>query len=121
MVSQLIATTNTVLLSNLFVALAAIATSLASSTIIKRDGDSANLVLRPENSLARRTTVNYDQDSVAGGNVIYKASGSYFSVAWSVSSSQDFVVGVGWTTGSSLYEKPGTGPSHENFTDIFAT
>lgn len=43
----------------------------------------------------------YQQDYVAGGDVIYTPNGNTFEVQWDApSSSDDFVVGLGWTTGS---------------------
>lgn len=51
-----------------------------------------------ENTVNRRTTINYDQDYTTGGTVNYSPSSTGFSVTWS--NAQDFVVGVGWTTGS---------------------
>lgn len=52
------------------------------------------------NDLVRRQ--NYNQDYVAGGDVIFTPSGTgTFEVQWSApSTSDDFVVGRGWTTGS---------------------
>jgi endo-1,4-beta-xylanase len=49
-------------------------------------------------SIARRATINYDQDYTTGGTVNYSPSSTGFSVTWS--NAEDFVVGVGWTTGS---------------------
>ncbi|KAK6598543.1 endo-beta-1,4-xylanase [Botrytis cinerea] len=58
-----------------------------------------NFVLqRNESSLVRRATPNYEQDYTTGGDVIYTPSGSSFTVDWSTE--DDFVVGLGWTTGS---------------------
>lgn len=61
-----------------------------------------NFVLqRNESSLVRRATPNYEQDYTTGGDVIYTPSGSSFTVDWSTE--DDFVVGLGWTTGSTKW------------------
>ena len=87
--------------SSLVLALSAIAGSLASPAVsVKRDGDfgAANFVLPRDSALNPRATVNYDQDYTTGGTVDYSPDGSYFKVTWS--DADDFVVGVGWSTGS---------------------
>jgi endo-1,4-beta-xylanase len=59
----------------------------------------ADFVLRRDNStLSRRQTPNYDQDYTTGGTVNYSPNGGSFSVNWNTE--DDFVIGVGWTTGS---------------------
>jgi endo-1,4-beta-xylanase len=70
------------------------------SHVSRGDLSAADFVLSPNGSLSRRATVNYDQDYTTGGAVTFSPSGSYYHVAWQVASSEDFVVGVGWTTGS---------------------
>jgi endo-1,4-beta-xylanase len=88
--------------SSLVVVLSAIAGSLACPTeLVKRDiteRGPQDFVLQPENAVNRRSTPNYDQDYTTGGTVNYSPSGSSFSVTWNTQ--DDFVVGVGWTTGS---------------------
>jgi len=54
--------------------------------------------LTRDNQLTRRATPNYDQDYTTGGTVSYTPNGGSFSVNWNTE--DDFVVGVGWTTGS---------------------
>lgn len=83
----------------------ALATPITSPNpgFVKREGASpADFVLGPNHALARRTTPNYDQDYTTGGDVVVTYSGDYYHVAWDVTSAEDFVVGVGWTTGSTL-------------------
>lgn len=59
----------------------------------------ADFVLRRDNStLSRRQSPNYNQDYTTGGTVNYTPSGSSFSLNWNTQ--DDFVVGVGWTTGN---------------------
>lgn len=55
-------------------------------------------VLDSQNPLSRRSSINYDQDYTTGGIVNYSPSSTGFSVQWT--DADDFVVGVGWTTGS---------------------
>jgi endo-1,4-beta-xylanase len=97
----------------LVVSLATIAGSLASPANIEVPASIDDLVeergpqdffLRRANStlsaLARRQSPNYKQDYTTGGTVNYSPSSTGFSVQWS--NAQDFVVGLGWTTGSNL-------------------
>lgn len=93
--------------STLFVALAAIAPSFAAPTgsvEVERNAEISergpnDFFLGPDNALERRSTINYNQDyTTSGGSVTYKPSSTGFSVDWS--DAGDFVVGVGWTTGS---------------------
>lgn len=81
--------------------LSAIAATLASP--VKREAELEPFVFRRNNStgLVRRGSPNYNQDYVAGGDVIFTPSGSgTFEVQWSCpSSADDFVVGRGWTSG----------------------
>lgn len=95
--------------STLITALLSIGTAFATPitspnpTYVKREGAGpADFVLGPNHALARRATVDYDQDYTTGGDVVVSYSGDYYHVAWDVTSSEDFVVGVGWTTGSTL-------------------
>ncbi|CAD6452185.1 6c63236e-7929-451c-91c7-58f1ad43d71f [Sclerotinia trifoliorum] len=84
---------------NLIAAFSAISASFAipSPTLPKRSP--MDFVLRRnESSLLRRATPNYKQDYTTGGDVVYTPSGSSFTVDWDTQ--DDFVVGLGWTTGS---------------------
>ncbi len=49
-------------------------------------------------ALIGRSAINYNQDYTTGGQVSYSPSSTGFSVNWNTQN--DFVVGVGWTTGS---------------------
>jgi endo-1,4-beta-xylanase len=86
--------------SNLVVTLFVAAGSLASPAAeVKRADDSlANFVLGRDSPLQRRSSVNYKQDYTTGGDVSFSTDGNYFSVNWDTS--DDFVVGLGWTPGS---------------------
>jgi len=90
--------------SSLFVALAAIAQSLAAPADLVKDGltkrDPSNFVLERNSTLARRSSINYDQDYTTGGTVNYYSSSSGFEVTWNTE--DDFVVGVGWNPGSTM-------------------
>lgn len=70
---------------------------------VTKDVELEHFVFRRNNSteLARRANPNYNQDYVAGGDVIFTPSGAgTFEVKWSApSSSDDFVVGRGWSSG----------------------
>ena len=87
--------------SSLIVALFAIAESLASPTQPVNKGvterSPKDFVLR-KNAIHRRSTVDYDQDYTTGGTVDYSPDGDFFEVEWDTE--DDFVVGVGWSTGS---------------------
>jgi len=82
----------------LILAALAIAGSLASPTAhVKREGlGPANFILGRDNPLRARQ--NYQQDYTTGGDVIFSPDGNYYKVAWDTE--DDFVVGIGWTTGS---------------------
>jgi endo-1,4-beta-xylanase len=84
--------------SRLILSAFAITGSLASPTAnVERDALSpANFVLGRDNAL--RTRQNYQQDYTTGGDVIFSPDGNYYKVAWDTE--DDFVVGIGWTTGS---------------------
>jgi endo-1,4-beta-xylanase len=86
--------------SNLVVAFFSIAGSLASPAVqVKREDLSpTNFILGRDSPLRRRATVNYQQDYTTGGDVIFSPDGSYYKVAWDTE--DDFVVGLGWTPGS---------------------
>jgi endo-1,4-beta-xylanase len=104
-----------VALSHLAMALAAIAPALAApkaETPVQKRGPH-NFVLGPDHPLmlarrnltmSRRST-NYDQDYTTGGTVDFSPASGEFYVAWDTT--DDFVVGVGWNPGSTLY---GTNP-----------
>ena len=91
--------------SSLVFVISAIAGSLASPTdFIERDAEErspANFVLGRDNAvsgLSRRQATNFNQDYTTGGTVSYSPSGNSFSVTWNTQN--DFVVGVGWSPGS---------------------
>lgn len=99
--------------SSLFVALSAIAGTLASpSGLSSRTPTASGLtgfnigldhVLnqgRNRTALGPRTTVDYDQDFTTGGDVIFTPNGASFTVDWDTA--DDFVVGVGWKPGQTL-------------------
>lgn len=88
---------------SLVAALSAIAGSLASPVELSKDiveRGAADFVLKRDNStLSRRQSApSYHQDYTTGGTVNYTPSGSSFSVTWNTQ--DDFVVGIGWTTGT---------------------
>ncbi|KAH8705799.1 endo-xylanase [Talaromyces proteolyticus] len=93
-----------VALSTLLIAFSSIAASLAApaNPEVKRDELAErgphDFFLGLDNSLSRRATINYDQDYTTGGTVNYSPSSTGFTVNWS--NAEDFVVGVGWKTGS---------------------
>jgi endo-1,4-beta-xylanase len=96
---------NTVIMvafSSLVLAFSGLAVSLACPMdLVKKEvteRGTQDFVLHPENSVHRRSTPNYNQDYTTGGTVNYSPSGSSFSVTWNTQ--DDFVVGVGWSTGS---------------------
>jgi endo-1,4-beta-xylanase len=100
-----------VALSHLAIALAAIAPALAAPIAevpVQKRGPH-NLVMGPDHPLmlarrnltmSRRST-NYDQDYI-GGTVDFAPASGEFYVAWDTT--DDFVVGVNWNPGSTLYE-----------------
>lgn len=104
-----------VALSHLAMALAAIAPALAApkaETPVQKRGPH-NFVLGPDHPLmlarrnltmSRRST-NYDQHYTTGGTADFSPASGEFYVAWDTT--DDFVVGVGWNPGSTLY---GTNP-----------
>ncbi|KAH8900422.1 glycoside hydrolase family 11 protein [Thozetella sp. PMI_491] len=57
-----------------------------------------DFVLQPFDPLVRRSAIDYNQDYTTGGTVNYSPSSTGFSVSWS--NANDFVVGVGWKTGT---------------------
>lgn len=93
--------------SSLIITLTGIAGSLAMPTGLGPSEGSVNItergiydfVLGPHSDVRRRASINYDQNYQTGGQVSYSPSGSGFSVNWNTQ--DDFVVGVGWGTGSS--------------------
>jgi endo-1,4-beta-xylanase len=94
-----------VAISSLAFAAAAIAGSLASpahtATRNIKERSPGDFTLRRDNAISRRqSSPNYNQDYTTGGTVDYSPSGGSFSVTWNTE--DDFVVGVGWTTGSTL-------------------
>ncbi|KAN0090026.1 glycoside hydrolase family 11 protein [Hyaloscypha variabilis] len=84
--------------SRLVLAAIAFAGALASPTshVEAKGLSSANFVLGRDNPLRARQ--NYQQDYTTGGDVVFSPDGNYFKVAWDTE--DDFVVGIGWTTGS---------------------
>lgn len=97
-----------VFFSSIVVSLLAISTSLASPAIpVERniaERDLPDFDLTGFNAtsfregLRRRQTANYNQDYTTGGTVDFSGSGSEFSVTWNTQ--DDFVVGRGWSTGT---------------------
>jgi endo-1,4-beta-xylanase len=92
------------LLSSLFIAFTAIAGSLAAPANLVNDGTVkpgvSNLVLDTNDTLSRRSAINFDQDYTTGGTVSYYPSSTGFEVTWDTE--DDFVVGVGWNPGSDM-------------------
>lgn len=88
--------------SSLFMALFAISKSLGSPMdALSRDITArvpADFLLTNKSSVSRRQAPNYNQDYTTGGSVNFSPSGSSFSLNWNTQN--DFVVGVGWTTGT---------------------
>lgn len=100
-----------VALSHLAIALAAMAPALAVPTAeapVQKRGPH-NFVMGPDHplTLARRNltisrrATNYNQDYTTGGTVYFAPASDEFYVAWDTT--DDFVVGVGWNPGSTLY------------------
>ncbi|QKX60684.1 uncharacterized protein TRUGW13939_07830 [Talaromyces rugulosus] len=93
-----------VALSTLLVTLSTITASLAAPTSseAKRDVDLATRgphdFFLGADTLSRRGAIDYDQDYTTDSTVSYSPTSTGFSVNWS--NSQDFVVGVGWQTGT---------------------
>lgn len=88
--------------SSLVAALVGITSSLAAPLDESLNANVAergphDFVLGGHNAV-RRATINYNQDYTTGGDVVYTHSNTGFAVNWSNPS--DFVVGVGWSTGS---------------------
>lgn len=91
--------------SRLVIAFSAIAGSLASPTNTVREiskRGEQDFVLRGNNSTLRRrqSSPNYTQDYTTGGTVSFSPNGGSFSVNWNTQ--DDFVVGRGWSTGTTL-------------------
>lgn len=89
--------------SSLVVALVGIARSLAAPLDESLNVDIAergphDFVLGQHNAV-RRSAINYNQDYTTGGDVVYTHTSTGFAVNWSYPN--DFVVGVGWSTGGS--------------------
>ncbi|EHK50983.1 uncharacterized protein TrAtP1_009976 [Trichoderma atroviride] len=92
--------------SSLFAAFTGFAVVIAVPTGLGPSPSSVNItergihdfVLGLHNDVRRRASINYDQNYQTGGTVNYSPSGTGFSVNWNTQ--DDFVVGVGWTTGS---------------------
>lgn len=87
--------------SSLVVAALAFTGSFSSPTAVgkREDLSPADFVLGRDNALLPRQ--DYQQDYTTGGDVIFTPSGNYYKVAWSTQ--DDFVVGLGWTTGTWKY------------------
>lgn len=82
-----------------FAGVLAVPTGLGpSSSVNITERGIQDFVLGLHNDVRRRASINYDQNYQTGGTVNYSPSGSGFSVNWDTE--DDFVVGVGWTTGS---------------------
>lgn len=62
------------------------------------------MLARRNASLAARSSINYDQDYTTGGTVDFTPTSTGFSLTFDTT--DDFVVGVGWNPGSTLYDKP---------------
>lgn len=89
--------------SSLLVALVGIGSSLAapldeSLNVNITERGASDFVLGGHNAV-RRSAINYNQDYTTGGDVVYTHSSTGFAVNWS--NPNDFVVGVGWSTGGS--------------------
>ena len=97
-----------VALFHLAMALAAIAPALGAPTAEQKRGPH-NFVLGPDDPLmlARRNTTisrratNYNQDYTTGGDVYFAPAAGEFYASWDTT--DDFVIGVGWNPGSTLY------------------
>jgi endo-1,4-beta-xylanase len=106
-----------VALSYLGLALSTLASSFAAPTepaetpVQKRDaynfvmGTDHPLTLARRNSTVSRRTTNYNQDYTTGGSVYFAPASGEFYASWDTT--DDFVIGVGWNPGSTLY-----GPRH---------
>lgn len=94
--------------STLLAAFAAVVPSIAapaSGIPVERDVALSergphDFVLGAENRLDRRTAINYIENYTTGGTVDFSHSSTGFSVIWS--DADDFVVGVGWQTGTNI-------------------
>ncbi|KAL7908180.1 glycoside hydrolase family 11 protein [Trichoderma velutinum] len=89
--------------SSILVALVGIGSSLAapldeSLNVNITERGASDFVLGGHNAV-RRSAINYNQDYTTGGDVVYTHSNTGFAVNWSYPN--DFVVGVGWSTGGS--------------------
>lgn len=87
--------------TSISVVLAVVAASLASPTkLYQRDATTAKpfILERDHAPLCRRQSPNYHQDYTTGGDVVYTPNGNSFTVDWETQ--DDFVVGLGWSTGS---------------------
>ncbi len=82
-------------LSNL-IALFAIG-SLASPVAVEQR-EEPDFTLGPHNAVSRRQNTDYTQDYTKGGGVTFSPNGNSFTVSYNTNN--DFVVGRGWTTGS---------------------
>jgi endo-1,4-beta-xylanase len=97
-----------VFFSSIVISLLAISTSLASHAIPRErniaERDLPDFNLQGFNATAfleglhRRQTANYNQDYTTGDTIDFSGSGSSFSVTWDTS--DDFVVGRGWSIGT---------------------
>lgn len=87
-----------VAVSSLVVALVTIAGSLASPVgpVVAERGPS-DFILGPHNDVRRRQSTDYTQDYTTGGDVSFSPNGNSFSVTFDTTN--DFVVGRGWSTG----------------------
>jgi len=100
-----------VVLSRLAMALGVLSSALAFPTaepaVEKRGphnfvmGPDHPLMLARRNLTMSRRSTNYNQDYTTGGTVDFSPASGEFYVAWDTT--DDFVVGVGWNPGSTLY------------------
>lgn len=86
-------------LARFTILLSAISGLLAAPTSETAKRGPHDFVLGGPGSLSRRSAIDYDQDYTTGGTVNYSPSSTGFSVQWNTQ--DDFVVGVGWSTGTS--------------------
>ncbi|KAL7928931.1 glycoside hydrolase family 11 protein [Trichoderma chlorosporum] len=92
--------------TSLAIALSGVVGTLAVPTGLGPSENNVNItargaydfVLGAHNDVRRRSNPSYDQNYQTGGTVNYSPSGTGFSVNWNTQ--DDFVVGVGWGTGS---------------------
>ena len=94
--------------STLALGLSAVAVALAAPTVEQRgveERGAHDFVLHPDHPLSRRignitarANPTYTQKYTTGGTVNFQTTGTGFTLNYNVQ--QDFVVGVGWSTGT---------------------